>query len=227
MNTLIHEEVYRGKKLLEKMAEQHITVCGCGAVGSNLIDNMVRQGFKNLTVVDFDRIEDHNRHTQIWDKRVLGSLKVAAMKNHVFNVMSDVTFEPWPRKLDETNIKKLLGSGPSPKGIAIDTIVIDGFDNSASRKLVTEHCKFLKTDCLHIGLYKDYAEIIWNDFYKPPEPSAAADVCEYPLARNVILMATAVATDVLIRFLESGVKENYSITLKDFKIKPMYCGVVK
>ena len=176
MNTLIHEEVYRGKKLLEKMAEQHITVCGCGAVGSNFIDNAVRQGFKKMTVVDFDRIEDHNRHTQIWDKRVIGSLKAAAIKNHVFNVMSDAEMKPWTKKLDETNIKKLLGSA-SPKGIAIDTVVIDGFDNSVSRKLLTAHCKFLKTDCLHIGLYKDYAEIIWNDFYKPPEALQRQRMC--------------------------------------------------
>jgi len=221
MNTLAHEVAYRGKKLLDKMAEQHLTVCGCGAVGSNFIDNAVRQGFKIMTVVDMDRVEDHNRHTQIWDKRVIGALKASAMKNYIFNVMSDARIEAVTKKLDETNIKKLLGSGPSPTGIAIETIVIDGFDNSASRKLLTEHCKMLKTDCLHIGLYQDYAEIVWNEFYKPPEPSNGPDVCEYPLARNVILMATAVATDVLIRFLDEGVKENYSITLKDFKIKPM------
>jgi hypothetical protein len=34
-------------------------------------------------------------------------------------------------------------------------------------------------------------------------------------------MAIAVATDVLIRYLDAGVKENYTITLKDFKINPM------
>jgi len=212
MNTLVHEEVYRGKKLLDRMAAQPLVFCGCGAVGSNIIDNAVRQGFKKITVIDMDRIEDHNRHTQVWDKRVVGSLKAAAIKNHVFNVMSDATVEAISKKLEDANVKKLLGTGG---------IVIDGFDNSASRKIVTAYCKVNNVQCLHIGLYKDYAEIIWNDFYKPPEPSTAADVCEYPMARNVILLATAVATDVLIRFLESGVKENYSITLKDFKIRPM------
>lgn len=212
MNTLVHEEVYRGKSLLHKMASQPLIVCGCGAVGSNLIDNAVRQGFKKITVIDMDRIEDHNRHTQVWDKRLVGSLKATAIKNHIFNVMSDATVEAITKKLDEMNIKKLLSTGG---------IVVDGFDNSASRKLVTSWCKDNKINCLHVGLYKDYAEVIWNEFYKPPEPSTGVDVCEYPMARNVILLATAVATDVLIRYLESGVKECYSITLKDFKIKPM------
>jgi len=111
VNTLVHEEVYRGKKLLDKMAVQHLIVCGCGAVGSNLIDNAVRQGFKKITVIDFDRIEDHNRHTQVWDKRLVGSLKAAAIKNYVFNVMSDANVEAVTKKLDETNIKKLFVTG--------------------------------------------------------------------------------------------------------------------
>jgi hypothetical protein len=116
------------------------------------------------------------------------------------------------KKLEGDNIKKLISE---------DSIVIDGFDNSASRKLVTDFCRDNNIDCLHVGLYQDYAEIVWNEFYTPPEPSSGPDVCEYPLARNIILMAVAVATDVLIRFLDTGVKENYTITLKDFKISPM------
>jgi molybdopterin/thiamine biosynthesis adenylyltransferase len=212
VNTLAHEEVYRGKKLLDKMASQPLIVCGCGAIGSNLIDNAIRQGFKKITVIDMDRIEDHNRHTQVWDKRLVGSLKATAIKNHAFNVMSDATVEAITKKLEDTNVKKLLGKG---------SIVIDGFDNSDSRKLVTNYCKENKVECLHIGLYKDYAEIIWNEFYKPPEHPAGLDVCEYPLARNIILMAVAVATDVLIRYLDKRVKECYSITLKDFKINPL------
>jgi molybdopterin/thiamine biosynthesis adenylyltransferase len=211
MNTLIHEEVYRGKELLKKMASQPLIVCGCGAIGSNFVDNIVRQGFKEITVIDMDRIEDHNRHTQVWDKRVIGTLKATAIKNHVYNVMG-VILKDICKRLEEDNVKKLITKG---------SIVIDGFDNSVSRKLLTDFCKIAKIDCLHVGLYQDYAEVIWNDSYKPPEPSTAADVCEYPLARNVILMAIAVATDVLIRFIDEGVKENYSITLKDFKVRPM------
>lgn len=209
MHTLAHEEAYRGKGILSKMATQAITVCGCGAVGSNFIDNAVRQGFKDIQVIDMDRVEDHNRHTQIWDKRVIGSLKAVAIKNHAFNM--GVLIGAISKKLEEDNVKKLLLKG---------SIVIDGFDNSESRKLVTNFCRDNKIDCLHVGLYQDYAEIVWNEFYTPPEPSTGPDVCEYPLARNVILMAVAVATDVLIRYLDTGVKENYTITLKDFKISP-------
>jgi hypothetical protein len=49
----------------------------------------------------------------------------------------------------------------------------------------------------------------------------AGDVCDYPLARTIVALATAVACDLVLRFLEKGRQENWSITLRDFAIRPM------
>jgi len=208
MNTLIHEEKFRGKTLLQKMAEQDFIVCGAGAIGSNLIETMARQGFKKFTVIDFDRIDDHNRNTQIYGRRDIGQLKVNALKSRIYDLMG-VTVEAVSKKLEASNVKKLLAAG---------SIVIDGFDNSESRRLVTDHCLLNKIDCLHVGLYKDCAEIHWNEGYRVPDPVKGLDVCEYPLARNIILMAVTVAAEVIIRYLEKRVAKNYVITLGDMKI---------
>jgi hypothetical protein len=113
------------------------------------------------------------------------------------------------KKLEAGNIKKLLTPG---------SIVIDGFDNSESRRLIAEYCRTNKITCLHVGLYKDCSEIHWNDGYHVPDPIKGLDVCEYPLARNIILMAITVAAEVIIRYLDKGVVENYVITLGDMKI---------
>ena len=210
MKTLAHEESYRGPKTLKKMAEQPVTICGCGAVGSNLVDNMVRQGFENLTVIDFDRIEEHNRHTQIYTKRDVGQLKTSILKNMMY-LARDVKIQDKPVKLDESNVAKLLIKG---------SIVVDGFDNVESRGLVTRHCRNNGIDCLHVGLAPDFAEVVWNEIYIVPKKPTGPDVCEYPLARNTVMIAAAVATDVLIRFLTSNVKESYEITLGDLRITP-------
>ena len=45
-------------------------------------------------------------------------------------------------------------------------------------------------------LAADYAEIIWNDRYRVPSPSHD-DVCDYPLARNLVTLAVSVACEVL------------------------------
>ena len=211
MKTLIHEEKYRGESLLKKMSEQSFIICGAGAIGSNLVENMVRQGFKSFTVIDMDRVEDHNRHTQIYDRRDVGQLKVAALKSRIFNLMG-ITINTVPTKLDAANVEKLL------KG---NSIIIDGFDNSDSRRLVTDYCLKQKKICLHVGMYQYYAEIVWNQFYRVPNPVKGMDVCEYPLARNTVMMAITIATEAIIRYLDKGIFENYAMTLGDFKIERM------
>ena len=208
MNTLIHEEKYRGDGLLKKMAEQEFVVCGAGALGSNIVENMVRQGFKKFTVIDFDRVDDHNRHTQAYDRRDVGQLKVTALKSRIFNIMG-LTITDVAKKLEESNLKKHLKKG---------SIIIDGFDNSESRGLVTKYCMVNNILCLHAGLYKDYAEIKWNPVYRVPAPVKGLDVCEYPLARNIVMMASIVVIETLIAYMELGVFNNFAITLKDMTI---------
>ena len=78
----------------------------------------------------------------------------------------------------------------------------------------------LDKPCLHVGLAADYAEAIWDAQYRVPG-EVAGDVCDYPLARTIVALATAVACDLVLRFLEAGREENWSITLRDFAIRPM------
>ena len=207
MDLFAHEEEYRGKELIKKLSEQKIILCGVGAIGSNIAENLVRQGFSDITAIDFDRVESHNRHTQVWDFRSIGRLKTAVLKSHLFNIMK-VDMVPIPKKLESSNVGKFIKDG----------IVIDGFDNSESRGLVTKHCRDKNIDCLHIGLNKDCAEVTWNENYWVPRDVDGLDVCEYPLARNIIMLAVTVGTESLIRYIEKGVKENYIITLGDFRI---------
>lgn len=211
MDLLTHEQEYRTEALLRKMAMIRITVSGCGAIGSNLIDNMVRQGFKSITTIDMDRVEDHNRGTQLWDRHDLGGLKTEKMKTKAY-ASTGTVITSVPKELTEDNIKKFLKNSQ---------IVIDTFDNSKSRGLLYNYCKENKIECLHIGLYQNYAEVIWNEFYTVPKDTEALDVCEYPLARNVILLAVAVASETLIKFIDDGTKKNYTITLKDMKINEL------
>ena len=208
MKTFIHEEKYRGEDLLKKIADCQITVCGAGAIGSNLVDNMIRQGFRKFSVIDFDRVEDHNRHTQVYGRRDVGQLKTAALKSYAFNSLG-VTITDLTKKLDAENVGKLLMK---------DSLVIDGFDNPEARRLVTTYCQKTGIPCLHVGLYKDMAEVTWNYIYRIPDKVKGMDVCEYPLARNIILLAVVTATESVIRYLSKGVEESYTITLKDFKI---------
>jgi len=210
MNQFLHESLMRGEDALKKIAEAHITVCGVGAIGSNLTENLARQGFKDFFIIDFDRIEEHNIGTQSYHADEVGMQKVRALRNHLFRI-SKVLAECTELELDEANARRFL-SEPG--------IVIDSFDNRASRKVVTEFCAQTKKDCLHLGLNEAYGEVMWNEEYRIPQ-DRGVDACNYPLARNIIILTVAVASETLIDFVLTGKKTNRFITLKDFTIEEM------
>ena len=205
-----HEAIYRGAGEIAKLAERRLTLCGAGALGSNLADNLARQGFRDLRVVDRDRVEEHNVGTQLYGESDVGAWKVEVLKQRLFRA-SGIEIETHRKELTDRTAKSLLHDG----GVVIDT-----FDNSASRRLVQEHCRNLQLPCLHVGLYADYAEVIWDERYRVPQ-DVGGDVCDYPLARNLVLMAVAAASEVLIRDVLTGLRQDFSVTLRDFSIRPL------
>src|SRR5256885_79257 len=70
------------------------------------------------------------------------------------------------------------------------------------------------TPCLHLGLFEDSGEVVWAEHYRAPA-DVAADVCDSPLARNLVLLTVAVATESLLEFLATGQHHDRSITLRD------------
>jgi molybdopterin/thiamine biosynthesis adenylyltransferase len=209
-----HEELYRGADALAKLAATRLTLCGAGALGSHLADNLVRQGFGPLRVIDRDRVEEHNVSTQLYGTSDVGAWKVEVLRNRLFRA-AGVEVEAVAKELTERNARSLLkGSG----------LLLDTFDNSASRQLVQEQSRALEVPCLHVGLFADYCEAVWDEDYRVPQ-DVAGDVCDYPLARNLVLLAVAVASETLVRFVLDGVRQDWSATLRDFAVRPLEPGM--
>lgn len=205
-----HEAIYRGAEQVAKLVNQQLTICGVGALGSQLADNLARQGFRQLRAIDRDRVEEHNVGTQLYGESEVGAWKVEALRQRLFRA-TGVEIEALRKELSDRSARSLL----QPGGLVIDT-----FDNSASRRLVQEHCRALQLPCLHVGLFADYAEVIWDEQYRVPQ-DVAGDVCDYPLARNLVLIAVAVASEVVVRFALTGSRQDFSVTLRDFAIKAL------
>jgi molybdopterin/thiamine biosynthesis adenylyltransferase len=205
-----HEELYRGPDAAAKLAAVRITLCGAGALGSNLADTLARQGFRTLRVIDRDRVEEHNVGTQVYGEADVGAWKVDVLRGHLFRA-TGVEIEALRTELTERTVRKLL------KG---SDVVVDTFDNSASRRLVQEHCRAEGLVCLHAGLFADYGEVVWDEAYRVPG-DVGTDVCDYPLARNLILLTVAVTAEMLVRWVLENTRENWSITLRDFAVRPL------
>jgi len=207
---LHHETLYRGDDLLGRLAATHVVICGAGAVGSNVTEHLARIGARTISVIDDDRVEEHNLSTQLYGESDIGLFKVEALRNHCFRAVG-CELQP---------IRKRLDSASAPKLLKEADLIIDGFDNAASRRAVQDAVRKLDKPCLHVGLAADYAEAIWDTQYRVPS-DVPGDVCDYPLARTIVALAAAVACDLVLRFLEDGRQENWSITLRDFAIRPM------
>lgn len=217
----LHESLYRRAERdgagagdpLARLAGLRVVICGAGALGSNIADNLARQGFVRLGAIDHDRVEQHNVGTQIYGENEVGVWKVEALRNRLFRA-AGVELEAVRKELTAQNAQALLKDA----GLVIDT-----FDNSASRRLAQDACRALKLPCLHAGLFEDYCEVIWDEHYRvpaDPAPQAGAlDVCHYPLARNLVMLAVAIASEVVMGFALDGKRAQWSATLRDFAVR--------
>lgn len=208
MSAQLHEILYRGEKAMKKIAQARLVFCGAGALGSQLCDNLVRHGATQILIIDRDRVEEHNIGTQIYERDEIGAWKAEAMQAHCFRATS-IEVEAVSKELSEKNATKLLRNA---------NLIFDTFDNSASRRLVTETCRALNVPCLHLGVNADCGEVMWNDQYRVPNDVVEGNACDYPLARNLLLFIVALGSEAALRFLLNDQKENYSFTLGDLSI---------
>lgn len=210
MSIFFHEQLYRTPATMAQLKKLPVTVCGAGALGANVTENLARSGFENLKVIDRDRIEERNLSTQPYYRSDVGAFKAKILANNLYRALG-VKVDAQSKELTATNAAQLLANS----GLIVDT-----FDNSVGRQAVKDWCASTSIPCLHVGLAADYAEVIWNQHYRVPSP-ANDDICDYPLARNLVMLTVAVACEVIINFAAAKQQQSFTVTLGDFAIKPL------
>src|SRR5438270_12798253 len=91
----------------KRLLDSHVTLCGCGALGTVLANVLVRAGVGHVRIVDRDFIETHNLQRQVlFDEHDvaenLPKAEAAARKLGAIN--SAVHVEPVVTDLDRTNV---------------------------------------------------------------------------------------------------------------------------
>ena len=208
MTYTLHETRYRGRDLLQKLAHCRITVCGGGALGANLVEQLARCGATGLTCIDRDRLEEQNLATQPYGRSELGGYKATLLSAQIYRSLG----------LDVRAVVKELTSDTAVRLLRGAQLVVDCLDNRAGRLCVQEACRKLELPLLHGGLNGDYAEVVWDPVYTVPS-GAGEDVCDYPLARNLVTMTVATMAEVILQWLQDEECQNLSLTLRDFAIR--------
>ncbi|MEP0874114.1 ThiF family adenylyltransferase [Trichocoleus desertorum AS-A10] len=208
MSIFFHEQLYRTDTVMAKLKEFPVTICGAGALGANLAENLARAGFGKLKVIDRDRIEERNLSTQPYYRSDVGAFKAKILANNLYRAIG-TKVEAETKELTATNATQLLQESG---------LIVDVFDNSTSRQAMKDYGDRTRTPCLHAGLATDYAEVIWNDAYRVPS-DVNDDVCDYPLARNLVMLTVAVTCEAIVSFVATGEQRHFTITLKDLSVQ--------
>lgn len=204
-----HERLHRGSELMDRLATFRVYICGAGALGANITETLARCGFKALRVIDRDRVEERNLSTQPWHRSDIGAQKAKILANTLYRAVG-ATVEWKTETLDASNVEKLVSGAD---------LVVDTFDNSASRRAVAEYAARSGRPCLHAGMAAGFAEVIWNEAYRIPS-DANDDVCDYPLARNLVMLTVAIACESVISFAATGERRSFTVTLRDLQVSP-------
>lgn len=115
-----------------KLMSSRVTLCGCGALGTVLANNLVRAGVGFVRIIDRDFIEPSNLQRQVlFDENDvqenLPKAEAAARKLRAIN--SGVTVEAVVTDIDRTNIEALCQDAD---------LVMDGTDNFEIRYLIND-----------------------------------------------------------------------------------------
>jgi sulfur carrier protein ThiS adenylyltransferase len=106
-----------------------IGIAGCGGIGSNVADNLVRSGIKKLVIVDFDKVEESNLNRQNYFRDQVGEFKIDALRENLQRIDKSVNIEAINKKLNKTNIKDIFKDCD---------IVIEAFDKKHYKKIFFE-----------------------------------------------------------------------------------------
>lgn len=115
---------------LEIIRSMKIGIAGAGGLGSNCAMNLVRSGFQNFVIADFDTIDGSNLNRQFYFSNQTGRLKVDALRQNLLKINPALSLTTTDERINEDNLERIFGE--------CDCIV-EAFDDSQTKKLLVEH----------------------------------------------------------------------------------------
>ncbi|HAR49329.1 thiamine biosynthesis protein ThiF [Smithella sp. SCADC] len=120
---------YFTRKQLGKIQCVHAGIAGAGGLGSNCAFNLVRCGFKKMTVCDFDVVETSNLNRQFYFLDQIGISKVEALKSNLLRINPDAEITSYQERITAQNAKILFEKCDA---------VVEAFDQPVDKKMLAE-----------------------------------------------------------------------------------------
>lgn len=191
-----------------------VLVIGAGSIGSYIVFGLVRMGVKNITVVDFDSVENHNLPNQFFSEHQLPEqegtlLKVYALESSLRQFMPDtmasVNLKTVPMPIQDC-IKDVNGIAYTAIFTAVDKMDVRKWvwneirnGNLTTKTLIDPRVGGLYANIFSISMgnslaMQTYEKNLWND----------AEIEELPCtARSIIDTTFTVSGECISRFRQA------------------------
>lgn len=188
------------------MSARRIVFCGVGALGSHAAV-FCRNLDATLVFVDFDRVESKNLLSQVYVKASVGKNKAEALKLQLYN-FHGTKCEAFGVRLGEDNAATLIAGA---------TLVVDAFDNAASRRVLSTHARAAAVPLVHAGISADgaFGLVRWDARFVPDEEDAPGQAtCENGAHLAMVAQVSSALARVVQDFVEKGEVRDALVTDK-------------
>ena len=182
-----------------------VVICGVGALGSAVV-MACRNLDASWRLIDFDRVESKNLQSQAFVKQSVGKNKATALKMQLQNFYG-VKVEAMGVRLAAANVEELLGGAG---------LIVDCFDNAASRQLISDFVRAHDVPCVHGALSADgtYGMVRWDDAFTPDaEDTPGQATCENGEHLPFIGIVASVLARTVAEFVQDGSRLNSMVSL--------------
>ena len=98
-----------GEEKLKEIERKKVLLIGVGGVGSYALEALIRNGFFDITIVDFDIIDLSNLNRQLMtDSTNIGKYKVDEAKKRALLINPNINIQTINEKLNKENLRNLL-----------------------------------------------------------------------------------------------------------------------
>jgi len=138
-----YERNYDTINFSEQIQLLRSTVCvvGCGGLGGNIIEILIRLGIGNLILVDGDKFNESNLNRQLLcteDK--IGKVKAETAAERIKHINSSINTKTYSQFINSANARKIIQGAD---------LVVDALDNIATRFILEEACRELEIPFIH------------------------------------------------------------------------------
>jgi len=187
---------------------------GCGALGSQIALHLSSTD-NSFLLIDDDRVSENNvvTGTSAYYMHQIGAQKIDCLSEMLWLKGRSIS-ETYPNTVNHSNINQIMripihGSG--------EMIIVDTFDNIASRRIVQNFSPPL-IPVLHAGVSINRTGMVaWEHHFPLGSISDDTDrhtnpVCTNQLGASILRLTSVIAVGAIEIFLATGQQKNFLIT---------------